>query len=233
MMRVRRAPSETAGFDEAGYVVLESLVGDNELAVLRDEVAAVLQRPLPAGCERPHNTLAPLRWNDPLVLRTLSRPEMLHRITGAVSATDPRWISGYVSVKGPRSPALSWHQDWWCWSHPVTFEPTAPQLAVLLYLDDTDAQRGALRVIPGSHRRSLPLHGRLREIETTEIGLKHPAMSDHGAQVTLSVSAGDAVVLDYRLLHGTHPKTATGSAAASSSTLRPAGATCRARSALT
>lgn len=30
-------------------------------------------------------------------------------------------------------------------------------------------------------------------------------MSDHPDQITLSVRAGDAVVIDYRLLHGTHP----------------------------
>ena len=31
------------------------------------------------------------------------------------------------------------------------------------------------------------------------------AFDDHPGQVTLSVRAGDAVLLDYRLLHGTHP----------------------------
>ncbi len=30
------------------------------------------------------------------------------------------------------------------------------------------------------------------------------AMTDHPDQITLSVRAGDAVVTDYRLLHGTH-----------------------------
>jgi hypothetical protein len=33
------------------------------------------------------------------------------------------------------------------------------------------------------------------------------AMRDHPNQVTLSVRAGDAVVTDYRLLHGTHANT--------------------------
>jgi hypothetical protein len=205
MIRVQCPPPASAGFDEVGYVVLDSLVAGDDLSVLRQEVAAALRRPLPDGCTRPHNTLVPLRWNDPLIAHVLSLPEAVQRIAEAVGAADPRWISGYVSVKEPRSPALWWHQDWWCWSHPVTFEPGAPQLAILCYLDDADAHRGALRVIPGSHRRSLPLHSRLPETETMEVGLEHPAMRDHEAQVTLPVRAGDAVVLDYRLLHGTHP----------------------------
>lgn len=32
-------------------------------------------------------------------------------------------------------------------------------------------------------------------------------MSDHPEQETLRLAAGDAVVVDYRLLHGTHPNT--------------------------
>jgi ectoine hydroxylase-related dioxygenase (phytanoyl-CoA dioxygenase family) len=32
-------------------------------------------------------------------------------------------------------------------------------------------------------------------------------MSDHPDQVTLALSAGDAVAIDYRLLHGTHANT--------------------------
>jgi hypothetical protein len=35
----------------------------------------------------------------------------------------------------------------------------------------------------------------------------HPAMADHPDQTTVALRAGDAVVLDYRLLHGTHPHT--------------------------
>ena len=27
----------------------------------------------------------------------------------------PRWNSGFIISKPPRSPALFWHQDWWGW----------------------------------------------------------------------------------------------------------------------
>jgi hypothetical protein len=39
---------------------------------------------------------------------------------------DGHEISGYLSVKEPRTGALDWHQDWWCWDHPVSFEEPAP-----------------------------------------------------------------------------------------------------------
>jgi hypothetical protein len=100
------------------------------------------------ACTRENNTLLPLRWSDELVGLLLAH-------TGA----------------------LDWHQDWWCWDHPASYEPATAQVALLVYLSDTDEATGALRVQPGSH------HGRASE------------------PVTLSLGAGDAVVLDYRLLH--------------------------------
>jgi ectoine hydroxylase-related dioxygenase (phytanoyl-CoA dioxygenase family) len=61
--------------------------------------------------------------------------------------------------------------------------------------------------LPGSHLRSAPIHASLPEAhgqaaENLEAG--HVAMKDLPDQVTPGVRAGDAVVTDYRLLHGTH-----------------------------
>jgi hypothetical protein len=159
-----------------------------ELALFRAGVAAALAKPLPAGCERPHNTLAPLRWCDPPVASVLGSPRLRGRLIRAIDAADLRWISAYVSIKDPKSPPLGWHQDWWCWDHPVSYRRDAAQVAVLCYLGDTDVSNGALRVLPCSHRCG------------SQLG------SDPG-EVTLETRAGDAVIIDYRLLHGTHANT--------------------------
>jgi Phytanoyl-CoA dioxygenase (PhyH) len=165
-----------------GFTVIERLLEADELPLLRAEIERVLAGPLPPGCERPHNTLAPLAWGDPVVERVLGRRERRDVLAAALEADDLRWISGYVSVKEPRSEALEWHQDWWCWDHPVSFRPRPAQVAVLLYLSDTSPRSAALRVEPGTH------HGAATHAPTT-----------------LAVHAGDAVACDYRLLHGTHP----------------------------
>lgn len=114
--------------------------------------------------------------------RALGSRSRVDAVVESVGATDLRWISGYVSVKEAHSPPLAWHRDWWCWDHPASFRPAPVQVAALCYLGDTDERNGALRIVPGSHRplRDLP------------------------QQVTLGVRAGDAVVIDYRVLHGTH-----------------------------
>ncbi len=91
--------------------------------------------------------------------------------------------------------------------HPVSYRLTPPQISVLCYLTDTNAKNGALRVLPGSHLKSAPIHAFLPEAHSHHAGdlePEHVAMSDLPDQVTLPLSAGDAVAIDYRLLHGTH-----------------------------
>ena len=194
-------------FAEDGYAVLERFLDAAVVAAVRRQVAVALEAPPVASCERPHNRLVPLRWNDPCVDLILGEPRRRRAVAAATGGDDLRWISGYISVKDARTPALGWHQDWWCWDHPVTLRPAAAQVALLCYLGDTGASNGALRLLPGSHRAGLPLHAALAAADgaTDELPLDHEAFRDQERQVTVSVRAGDAVVLDYRLLHGTHP----------------------------
>ena len=168
-----------------GFTVIEGLLQAHEVSAVRAEVERVLAGPIPPGCERPHNTLAPLVWGDPLVERVLARRERRNVLAAALDAGDLRWISGYVSVKEPRSEALGWHHDWWCCDHPLSLWPEPAQVAVLIYLSDTSPRTAALRVKPGTHNGN----------------------ATRGA-VTLAVRAGDAIACDYRCVHGTHPNAA-------------------------
>jgi ectoine hydroxylase-related dioxygenase (phytanoyl-CoA dioxygenase family) len=195
-----------AAFARDGYVVLERFIEPPELSEIRAEVESVVARPHNPSCVRPHNTLLPLRWNDRIVSLLLSSRRRVAALSGAIAADDLRWVSGYVSVKDAHSEPLWWHQDWWCWDHPISYSRVTAQVAVLCYLTDTSAGNGALRVLPRSHHASSSLHAFLPEAHAPDADLSpdHPAADDHEDQVTLAVRAGDAVVLDYRLLHGTH-----------------------------
>src|SRR6266851_2201843 len=79
----------------------------------------------------PHNILVPLRWNDPIVRLLPKSDRRVQALTDGLRADDLKWISGYVSVKEPHSPPLWWHQDWWCWDHPLSYRRMAPQIGVL------------------------------------------------------------------------------------------------------
>ena len=194
-------------FGRDGFVVLKGLVANNELSTLRTHVELTLRLPHESSCARPHNTLVPLRWTYAIVQMMLGSTRRVQQLGDALDAKDLRWISGYISIKEARSPALWWHQDWWCWEHPVSFRRATSQTAVLCYLADTSSHNGALRVLPGSHHKSAPIHASLpdahgHDAEGLESG--NIAMNDLPGQVTLSLKAGDAVAMDYRLLHGTH-----------------------------
>jgi hypothetical protein len=75
----------SVGFAEHGYAVLERFLARPPLGALRREVRIALQAPPVAGCERPHNRLVPLRWNDPavdLVLEAAGRRRAVAAVTG-------------------------------------------------------------------------------------------------------------------------------------------------------
>jgi len=99
----------------------------------------------------------------------------------ATAGHDLKWISAYISSKEALSPPLWWHQDWWCWDHPVSYRREGVQVALLCYLTDTTIRNGALRVLPGSHLQSAPIHSILPEAhcngaKTLQPG--HAAMND-------------------------------------------------------
>jgi ectoine hydroxylase-related dioxygenase (phytanoyl-CoA dioxygenase family) len=207
---VTGSTAEAAPFDafcQRGYALLPSLLDPDEMDGARHDADEVLAAPRPGGCDRPFNALTPLRWNDRVVRRVLTSPPGVAAIADAIGATDLRWISGYVSVKAAHSPPLWWHQDWWCCDHPVTFRAEPAQVSVLCYLSPTDRCSAALRVIPGSHRPGTALHPLLATEHSTNcdaLDLADPAFRDHPMQQTLALNAGDAIAIDYRLLHGTH-----------------------------
>jgi len=206
-------PSGTTKNDERslfgvnGWSVIRNFISGDELAAVRESLSAAAAQPRPACMSRPGNDLMLLRWNEPAVARVLGAKSRMQRLNAELDASGLKWLSAYISSKAPHSPPLWWHQDWWCWDHAISYRPAPTQVAVLCYLTDTSVDNGALRVLSGSHRRSMPVHALLPEPhgeEANRLPLHHPAMADHPDQITVGVRAGDAVLLDYRLLHGTH-----------------------------
>ncbi len=197
----------TNPFARDGFVILRRFLHGREVAEMQTAVESLVDSPPDCACSRPNNTLLPFRWSNHIAEIALASRHRVKVLRVALGANDLRWISGYVSIKEARSPALWWHQDWWCWDHPVSYQPASPQVALLCYLTSTDERNGALRVLPGTHHRSVPIHAWLPRATahgTTGIEPSHVAMSDHKEQLTLSLHAGDAVAIDYRLLHSTH-----------------------------
>ena len=114
-----------------------------------------------------------------------------------------------IISKPPKSPALYWHQDWARWDDPLSLSPWPQQIFLNWYLSNTCAENGCLRVIPGSHLKRLDIHAHLippHEGGGYSVGETNEWMfCDHPLAVDVPVEAGDLVIADARLLHGTRP----------------------------
>src|SRR5467141_1017778 len=93
-------------FVRHGFVVLKEFLNRAEVAEVQAAVRSLLSSPRETTCERPHNTLLPLRWNDSIVQALLKSERRLQLLSDSVRGENLKWISGYVSIKEAHSPAL-------------------------------------------------------------------------------------------------------------------------------
>jgi hypothetical protein len=110
--------------------------------------------------------------------------------------------------KPPFGPPLYWHQDLMTWNDPIAAAPWPTRIFLSFYMVDTTRESGCLRVIPGTHRKRIPLHDVLPPAHGPELQqaeLDHPAFQDHPDAVDLPVKAGDLAINDARVLHAAHP----------------------------
>jgi hypothetical protein len=106
--------------------------------------------------------------------------------------TGYRMLTGGLLVKPAGAAPLSMHRDW-------TMLPDSDQVALNIWcpLIDVDESNGALALLPGSHRL-------VPNIEAAHV---RPFFADYGdllaeLSVSLPLSAGEAVIFDYKTIHG-------------------------------
>ena len=144
---------------------------------------------------------------DALVDELIEHPAA---IMAALGIADLRSGGAFQIIsKPPGAPALYWHQDWARWDDPISVSPWPQQVFLNWYLTDTTPRNGCLRAIPGSHRRRLDLHSHLvapHEGGGYEVAETNEWMfCDHPQALDVPVCAGQLLIGDARLLHGTHP----------------------------
>ena len=146
-------------------------------------------------------------FSDPFFAELVAWPGALEAVAD-LGFPDPRWSSGFVISKPPHSPPLFWHQDWTGWNDDSSYQAQPQQLFLMYYLIDTEPGNGCLRLIPGSHRKRHRLHDDVPDAHTDEIKRMmdpdHPAYQPVADSVDVPVRAGDLVIGDSRLLHGSY-----------------------------
>ena len=143
---------------------------------------------------------------DNSMTRLVANPKSMECLD-AVGCTDKKFWSGYVLSKPAGGPPLYWHNDWQFWDDDVSCEPMPVMMFGMVYLVDTSPHNGCLRVVPESHRRSMPIWDVVKgnnHLSADREGFDHGVFSDeHGVDVPMK--AGDLLLGDSRILHGTHP----------------------------
>jgi len=138
---------------------------------------------------------------------TILHPGILQTLKN-VGGNDIRFAGGYIVNKPAHSPASFWHQDWWCWQHPISYTPTLTQIGVLIYLDKTHPENGCLRIVPGSHQQKHALHDIVAKYSRKE--LREAKMNDtrpydsHNSEQAICSDPGDIIIIDPRVLHGAY-----------------------------
>lgn len=203
---------------DEGYCLVDGLLPAGRLAQLRDWADAWLDRTehperwryqgsdIHISGERHQSRRQPNAPKDPVVDFLIEHPRPIMEALGIADLRSGGVFQ--IIAKPPGGPPLYWHQDWARWDDPISLSPWPQQVFLNWYLTDTDVANGCLRVIGGTHRHRIDLHERLvaphegggYDVDETNEWMFH----DHPDAVDVPVSAGQLLIGDARLLHGTH-----------------------------
>jgi len=194
--------------DGDGYCLLEGLVEEDLLERLRAVTEGVIARQEAAHFARNRAQGSLIRVTEaPFMARLIAHPPILEALAG-LGFPDPKYGSGFIISKPPKSPPLFWHQDARFWNDPISYTPRTIQCFLMIYLVDTTPHNGCLRLIPGSHLKRHQLHDALPAAHEDDLSkaddMAHLAFQRAEGEVDVPVKAGDVVMGSARLLHAAH-----------------------------
>ncbi len=216
MTTVMPSPAATAReqYDQLGVVQLRGLITPDEIAEIRSAFMTQIQQD-PTIAFDDHLDRDDVLSRYPRLVHPHRHPEtevgqisrrfmldrrlfdVVERLLGPAYAAQSMF---YFKPPGARGQAL--HQDnSFLQAHPETC------LAAWIAVDDCDAENGALRVVPGSHRIQLLCLEPADETMSFTSG-QVPVPEDVEI-VQTTMQAGDVLFFHGSLVHGSHPNTST------------------------
>ena len=119
-----------------------------------------------------------------------------------VNEKDGVVFNHYVNTEGSNFSHMGWHTDS---ARDIFYgKKVSPMLNIGLYLDDSGADKGGLRILPGTHRQSL-----WNLLFRKKYYLNNYADKN---EVLVEAKAGDLVIHDGRIWHRVAPSPLTGAA---------------------
>jgi hypothetical protein len=204
-------------FDEAGFQIIEQVVGESNLSHLVKQLDFLHSASLEGPHQKRKAGLRNLLATMP-TLRELGSSREVTRLVEPVLGPTFKLVRGiYFDKTRDANWKVAWHQDltiavkervdtegFTAWSTKEGVVHVQPPLQILqkmltvrIHLDDTDETNGALRVIPGSHQ-----HGRLNPSEIANWSRQQSSLC--------CVAAGGVVLMRPLILHSSsaalHPR---------------------------
>lgn len=189
-----------------GYCVIEDILPESFLEELRQETDRLLDSvEHPPQWKYQGSDLHINGRDNPLIDR-LDSWQPAREALNVMGLGDFTSRRGFILLsKPPGGPPLYWHQDWTQWNDPISAAPWPQYLFLSYYLVDTTVENGCFQVIPGTHRKRIPLHDRLLVPHAEESYFAPESDSDMFSippeAVDIPVRAGALVIGEGRVLH--------------------------------
>lgn len=162
---VRPTAEDVEIFREDGFLVVERLTTDEELAWLEEIFDHLMQetdRVFEPGREQDQEGPAQIEQliapevEVPELLETTYRRNAMHFASALLEVPEDQLVSwGHMIVKPPRrSRVAPWHQDEAYWQPELDYHAVGAWLP----LHEVTVERGAMQFVPGSHKGDLLMH---------------------------------------------------------------------------
>jgi non-haem Fe2+, alpha-ketoglutarate-dependent halogenase len=195
-MSYQLSDSQKTFYNDNGYLIdLPPIYTPTEMEQFNRELPELLK------LLKPGETTKDIReWHESsrFLYEICMNPKILDLVEGILGANFFMWASSFF-IKEPFSTAtVGWHQDAYYW-------PMKPQHSVTVWLafDNVDAENGAMKIIPGSHKGGVIKHrshsGPTNSILTLE--LESGSFKEDTA-VQFELRAGEVSLHDDRAIHG-------------------------------
>lgn len=188
-------------YRDDGFVVLRNAVPAEFVTPLLDAVGRDALVVVDADGNRQH--LNSWTWCGDDLIGRIPRCEPLVALAARVIGGPVHHWHSKLSWKSPGSPgSWDWHQDYAFWREEGVARPAMTTVGIAL--DDHDSTNGCLRIIAGSHRHGVLAHpsvGHGRAADPSVVD----QLRESSPAIDVELAAGDAIVFDCRLLHGSGP----------------------------
>jgi non-heme Fe2+,alpha-ketoglutarate-dependent halogenase len=195
MSAYRLSEAQKSFYHENGYLIgLPAIYSPEEMQSINAGLPPLL------ALLQPGETAKDIReWHETstYLYEIVMNPKIHDLAEGIIGPNFFVWASSFF-IKEPYSKSIvGWHQDAYYW-------PMKPHNTVTVWLafDDVDAENGAMKIIPRSHKAGLLKHSRSQQTDSIlTLELESGTFSEAEA-VQFKLKAGEVSLHDDRAVHG-------------------------------